>query len=291
MLIPRRGHTVIELLVSLAVGALVISLSATIGFRHQRFHRDVLVAVERSEQLGQLVAVMPISLRSIAPGEGDIAPGGARDTAIEFRATILSAVACDSSTTNVLLAPMGVTPRLAAVLARPEPGDTAWLLDVSQAVEAWTPRAITAVYDSSAACRVGASFPFGTQPRSSIVLRLAASPPEKATVLRVTRPWRYSLYRASEGGWFLGAKEWNAAQSRFNTIQPVAGPVLPPVAGGQRFRYIDSLGALLPVIPPDPRRIAAIELSFRVDSAIPGRYAHATSIRGRASAVVALRNR
>src|ERR1043165_4192864 len=77
--VMRRGYTLVELLVSLSVGALVLGLSAMIAFRHQRFHRDVVIAVERGDQLAELVALMPISLRGIAPGEGDIAPGAARD--------------------------------------------------------------------------------------------------------------------------------------------------------------------------------------------------------------------
>lgn len=287
----RRGHTLVELLVALGVGALVIGLGATIGFRHQRFHRDVVVAVERADEIDEMVALMPISLRGIAPGEGDIPIGGARDTALEFRATIASATVCDSASSNTLLAPVEVTPRLASVLARPEAGDTAWFLDTSGAVEAWMPRAITAVFDSAAVCRVGASTPFGPPSRASIALRLASPPPVRPAVVHVTRPWRYSVYRASDGRWYLGAKEWNPAQGRFNTIQPVAGPLVSPAAGGLRFRYLDSLGASLGVVPPDPRRIAGIEVGLKVDSTIPGAYAHAASIRSRATVVIALRNR
>jgi hypothetical protein len=110
-------------------------------------------------------------------------------------------------------------------------------------------------------------------------------------VVRVTRPWRYSLYRASGGRWYLGAKEWNPSLEKFNTIQPVAGPLVSASAGGLRFQYLDSLGGTLPVIPPDVRAIAAIEARFRVDSIIPGAYAHAASVRGRATVVIGLRNR
>jgi prepilin-type N-terminal cleavage/methylation domain-containing protein len=287
----RRGYTLIELLITLAIGALVIGLGATIGFRHQRFHRDVVTAVERSDDLDEMVALLPISLRGIAPGEGDIAPGNARDTSLEFRATILSAVVCDSAASTALLSPADASPRLASVLARPEAGDTAWFLDASDAGESWTPRPITAVVDSTAACRLGLSAPFGPSTRTSIAIRLATPPPLRAAVVRVTRPWRYSIYRASDGRWYFGAKEWNPALGRFNTIQPVAGPLLSAAAGGLNFRYLDSLGEVLPAVPSDVRRIATIEVGFRVDSAIPGKYAHAASIRGRALVAIGLRNR
>jgi hypothetical protein len=287
----RSGHTVVEMLVALAAGALVIGLTAMIGFRHQRFHRDILVAVERSEQLDQVVALTPINLRAIAPGEGDIAAGAARDTSLEFRATLATAVVCDSATTTALLAPVDVPPRLSSFQSRPEAGDTAWLLDTSFAVEQWVARPITAVFDSLGRCMLGASLPFGTAPRKSIAIRLGTAAPRGVVALRITRPSRYSLYRASDGAWYLGAKDWNPSLGRFNTIQPVAGPLSSPGASGLRFRYLDSLGGLLPTPPPDPRNIAAIEVGFRVDSAIPGKYAHSTTIRGRAVSFIALRNR
>jgi prepilin-type N-terminal cleavage/methylation domain-containing protein len=287
----RRGYTLIELIVALSVGAVVIGLGASIGFRHQRFHRDVVIAVERADELDELVALMPISLRGIAPGEGDIAPGGARDTSLEFRAVIASAVACDSASSTVLLAPADASPRLAAVLSRPQAGDTAWILDASGPTESWLTRAITQVFDSAAVCRLGNAAPDGLSARPSIALRLDGIPPETPTVVRVTRPWRYSLYHASDGDWYLGAKEWNPALLRYNTIQPVAGPLASAAGGGLRFRYVDSLGADLTAIPLDPRRIAGIEVGLRVDSVIPGSYSHAASIRGRATVVIALRNR
>jgi hypothetical protein len=287
----KYGHTLVEMLVSLGIGALIVGLTATIGFRHQRFHRDVIVAVERSEQLDQVVALTPIGLRGIAPGEGDIAAGAARDTSIEFRATIATAVVCDSATTVALLAPAGVTPRLASFQSRPESGDTAWFLDTSTLVERWVGRPIAAVFDSVGRCMLGTTLPFGTAPLKSIAIRLAAVAPAGSSALRITRPFRSSLYRASDGAWYLGAKDWNPSAGRFNTIQPVAGPLASASANGLRFRYFDSLGALLPGVPPDPRSIAAIEASFRVDSGIPGKYAHATTIRNRAVAFIALRNR
>lgn len=285
----KRGHTLLELIIALGVGGLVIFLGAAIGFRHQRFHRDIVIAVEQAERLDQLVALMPISLRSIAPGEGDVAV--ARDTALEFRATIATAVLCDSGGSDALLAPLAGPPALGSILARPEPGDTAWFLDAAGASESWVARAILGVRDSTAQCRIGGAVPFGAAPRGSVALRLASPAPAGTSVVRVTRPWRYSLYRAADGGWYLGAKEWNAALARFNTIQPVAGPLASASAGGLRFRYFDSLGAALPAVPPDLRRIAAIEVALRVDSIVPGKYAHAASVRSRASAVIALRNR
>jgi hypothetical protein len=292
MLKARRGHTVIEMLVALSVGAIVVGLSATIGFRHQRFHRDVVVTVERTEQLEQSVALLPISLRAIAPGEGDISPGAARDTSLEFRATIGSAVVCDTVIpSKVILAPVVEAPHLTSLLTRPEAGDTAWVLSVEDSTERWLPRAITGVSNVSARCAIGGSLPFGEAPRTSLALALNAPPPTGAVVVRITRPWRYSLYRASDGAWYLGAKDWNPALVRFNTIQPVAGPFVSAAASGLRFRYSDSLGAALAPATLETRRIALIEVALRVDSVLAGKYAHAARVHGRSTAAISLRNR
>jgi prepilin-type N-terminal cleavage/methylation domain-containing protein len=290
MRLMRRGHTLLELLVSLVVGAMVIALGATIGFRHQRFHRDVVVAVERADVLDEVVSLMPISLRGIAPGEGDIAPGGARDTSLEFRATIATAVVCDSSGVVALMAPLDSVLRLSSVLSRPAAGDSAWFLVVDMGGDRWMPRAIVASSDSMAVCRIGGTATFGSAARTAIALRLSSGAPPGASVVRITRPWRYSIYRAADG-WFFGAKDWNGVTARFNTIQPVAGPLVSASQGGLRFRYLDSMGAAITPLPADPSRIAAIEIGFRVDSQVPGKYVHASTIRGSASVVIALRNR
>jgi len=69
------------------------------------------------------------------------------------------------------------------------------------------------------------------------------------TPLRVTRHERWLFYRASDGRWYLGFRDWNAASARFNTSQPIAGPFVRALRSGQRsgFRFYDSLGnALVP---------------------------------------------
>ena len=261
MLSARPGHSLIEAIIAIGVGTIVVGLTAMIGFRHQRFHRDVVIAVERTEQLEQIAALMPISLRSIAPGLGDIAPGAARDTSLEFRSALATSVVCDTGHGTVVLAPMQDAPRLNSVLGRPSAGDTAWVLAHDGAGESWAPRPITGVADTLAACPLGGGWPFGPGILPALALRFANPLPPPAAVLRVTRPWRYSVYRASDGAWYLGAKEWNPTLGRFNTIQPVGGPFASGSAG-LRFSYRDSAGSVVPAASPETNRIALIEVSI-----------------------------
>lgn len=261
MLTARRGHSLIEAIIAIGVGTIVVGLTATIGFQHQRFHRDVATAVERTEQLEQVAALMPIAFRSIAPGLGDIAPGAARDTSLEFRSVVTTSVVCDTGHGTVILAPVQDVPRLTSVLARPAAGDTAWVLAHEGAGESWAPRPITGVADTLAPCALGGGWPFGPGILPALALRFANPLPPPGAVLRVSRPWRYSVYRASDGAWYLGAKEWNPSLGRFNTIQPVGGPFASGTSG-LRFSYRDSAGSTVPAGSPETHRIAVIEVSI-----------------------------
>jgi len=282
-----------EMLVALTVGAIAIVLVGTVGFRQQRFHRDVVAATERLEQIDQAAALLPIAIRSIAPADGDIPPGGARDTSLEFRAMIATAVVCDSGHGFLVLAPAHTDPPLlASILDRPDVGDTLWSLTISGTSESWTPRAITGVTDSTTTCLLGGLSPWADQgPRVSVALRVATPLPSgKGGPVRITRSWKYSIYRASDGDWYLGARDWNAGTLRFNIIQPVAGPFVSAVAHGVAFRYYDSAGVAIPSGASVTRGIAVIQVALSVDSALPGKFVHAIGVRGSSITSIDLRN-
>jgi hypothetical protein len=282
------------MLVTLTVGAIALTAVGALGVRQQRFHRDVVAATERLETLDQATALVPVALRSISPTEGDIPSGGARDTSLEFRATIATAVVCDSGHGSLVLAPLHADPpRLSSILERPEAGDTVWSLTMLGAGEVWTPRAITGVIDSAATCLIGGLSPWaGPSVRESLVLRVAASlPAATGTPVRITRAWKYSIYHASDGDWYLGAREWNAGSLRFNTIQPVSGPFASATAHGVAFRYDDSSGVSVASGSSDTRGIAMIQVAFLVDTVLPGKFAHAIGVRGSSITGIALRNR
>jgi hypothetical protein len=86
--------------------------------------------------------------------------------------------------------------------------------------------------------------------------------------VRVTRPIRYSLYHASDGSWYLGARDWNDASAKFNTTQPLAGPFRSPGAGPV-FRWFDSTGAVLasPVAWRDQVALVRIDLRAQTRNA------------------------
>jgi len=289
----REGYSVLELLIAVVLSAVVLGLLGGVSARQQRFSRDVVASVERGVETTQAADLLPIALRSLSPRAGDIPAGGARDTSLEFRATIATAVICDTVSSSIALAPVrALPPALASVLSRPEAGDTAWTL-APTGDDAWTPHPIIGVADSSYVCRIGGNRQWPSDPQGAgIVLRVAGAPPAApGSPVRITRPWRYSLYRTSDGNWYLGAKDWNSASAKFNTIQPVSGPFLSAAAHGLALRYYDSTHAAIASASPDTRGIALIEIAVRSDSALPGRFTHLLSVSGAVVASVALHNR
>ena len=132
--------------------------------------------------------------------------------------------------------------------------------------------------------------------------RLAASQPvdlATARAVHVLRPFRLSLYRASDGQWYLGGRDWNGTLARFNCIQPVAGPLRPysrsASASGLVFLYASASGEPLGA-PADPEQIATITIVARAETRAPVRgTGMATTVSGvvrdSLAVTVALRNR
>ena len=265
----RRGMTLIEMIVAMTVGGVALALIAVISVRQQRLYADVADRAALTGQLRQASAVLPIELRGASPGAGDIRE--ARDTAIELRSSIATAVVCDTLGGSIVLAPAsparrrsrifdGDRSRRYGVVARAR--RYRGRLDSVRRLERVVCRARTVRTARSATeCRGAAS--------SRVGIRLGAAAPIAnltGTVLRVTRPVRYSLYRGGDGRWYLGQRDWNVASLRFNTIQPVSGPFSSASSRGLVFQYADSMGAALPIPVSDPRAISLIRVDLRGQS-------------------------
>jgi hypothetical protein len=263
--------TLIELLVAMTVAGIILGLIVMISVRQQRVIADVADATALGTQLRDAEAVLSIDLRAVSPSAGDIRAGEARDTSIEFRGVIASAVVCDTSRGRLILAPAATgSTTYASYLTTIQAGDTAWLLDASDSASDWLPHAVLSVA-SAVAGRCAAVAP-ALDSASSKVARVGIaidSAPTSSAIgrpLRVTRPLRYSIYRGADGDWYLGQRDWNPGTARFNSIQPVSGPFLPPALGGMVFRYLDSAGRALSTPVGDTRSIALVQVDLRGQS-------------------------
>ncbi len=269
-MLTRRGLTLIEVTVAMAVGGVALALIAVISVRQQRLYADLADRAALNGQLRQASALLPIELRGASSGGGDIRE--ARDTALELRSSIATAVVCDTLGGSIILSPAssGAT-TFAGYLTAIAPGDTAWLLDRGDTADAWTPYAVSSTSSvASGACGpLGPRLSAAARTSSRVAIRLSIAGPIAnltGSVLRVTRPVRYSLYRGGDGRWYLGQRDWNVASLRFNSIQPVSGPFASAALRGLVFQYADSTGAVVPTPVSDPRAIALIGVDLRGQS-------------------------
>ena len=236
-MLSRRAASLVELLVSLTLGAIVLGAATSSVLRQQRTHARIAGVAASDGQLRAATGLLSSQLAQIDASAGDLSPGEAQDTAMQLRATMAIAMACDSAVGRVafLPDPTGAV-ALAGFASLPRVGDSLWFMGDT----AWKGARITAVAPATVACPA----PFAGK-GTSYVLTLTGLPDTipAGAPLRVTRPTRYAFYRSGDGSWQLGFREWSEASGSFSAPQPVAGPFLRNSDGRRsRFRYFDSTG-------------------------------------------------
>jgi hypothetical protein len=273
----RGGWTLHEMIISLAMTGAIVALAVHAALEQMRFFRGVGEIAAVQAQLNDVTGIARAVLWAVSPVGGDILV--AQDTALELRITLGSAVVCESSPGRVVIPiPIAGGNTLAAFAESPQPDDgVVALLDDSLGTTWLT------VHVASAPVYAGSCTPYqATDGAWAIALREPLLIPA-GTLLRFVRPFRLSLYHASDNRWYLGARDWNAVTQRFNTIQPVAGPLdaanATPDRSGLTFRYLDATGELLPA-GADTRSVTAVEIVARGTSIRPARVAGLRTVSG-----------
>jgi hypothetical protein len=282
----RIAFTLAEVLITLALSALVLGLAVSVGARlqHRLLAESTRLAVD--EQLASAAQLVPFDLRAASPVAGDVIE--ARDTSLQLRATTGAGVVCGGSATSILVASyLGAGARALALTAAA--GDTLWGLADTDSLEQWRPFRVSAARRIAGSCPLldaaGAQL-FDVAHLWALDLRDSALA-TPGTFVRLTRPVRYSFYRAGDGHWYLGVHSWNPAAAQFNLVQPLAGPYASPLRSGTGFRYFDVSGAALTLGSADGRRVTRVEMQLVAESTATDLGLPAYTER----VVVALRNR
>jgi prepilin-type N-terminal cleavage/methylation domain-containing protein len=270
----RGGFTLVELMATVAVAGVVLSIIAGVALRQQRTFAALSADAALAGQLRDAASVLPSDLRSAAVGAGDLRE--ATDSSIEIRETLASAVVCDTLGQAIVLAPFGRTAAtFAGAVAVIQADDTAWVFSPDDSAHTWRGHGVLGVGSTAAGqCTAGGPRLGGASLAASrTTLTLDSVPVPKTLIgrpVRVTRPIRYSVYHASDGSWYLGARDWNGASAKFNTIQPLAGPFRSPGAGPV-FRWFDSAGAALPTPVARRDQVALVRIDLRGQTRNPDR--------------------
>ena len=261
---PRRGFTLVELLVALALASVVAAALLTVLVRQQRFYAGVAQLVETRAHIREGLGVLPNDLRNLSTAAGDLL--AMSDSAIELRATIGSAVACDVGKHTLDLPPLdAATMTLTTWLSRPQPGDDVHVLD--DRTGELRSAGVTSVESGTTLCPgsplISPSLDAG-KPRHRITVDASLPPGVGAgSPMRFTRRVRYSLYRSpSDARWYLGYTELNPSTHAFNAVQPVSGPYRAfdgGSASGVAFRFLDGSGE----VATTGGKVAVIEVVVR----------------------------
>jgi hypothetical protein len=299
----RPGLTLLELLAALATCGVLAAGIARLLDRQQRFHHGVHAIAERRTHLRDATDIVALSLRDVAPAEGDLL--AIADTAVEFHAMVGNGVACalGAGGASIVLAPDSLAAGhvLGAFRTAPQAGDLAFVLDEGPTAAAsddrWTPHVLSGVAVGAGACGGSPLLdPARDAARPVRTLALAAGGSLGTTVtpgaaVRVVRRARLRLYRAGSGEWVLGREDWSGAA--WTVIQPVSGPFRDPAGTlrGLALRWLDAAGTPVALTSPATVRRVALEAytrtsgPVRIDGLRHGRWNDSLRV------AVALRNR
>jgi hypothetical protein len=298
----REGLSLAELVVVVALAGLIGSAIAVTINRQQLFYRGASELHYAREGVRDAMELISTDIRAMSVSDTVRLHA---DSAIEFFASIGSSVVCQSVGNQIGLPPGHTEANsLSAFLVEPDTGDIATFY--TRSVEGhgqWERHRIAGFSSRSLAGSCPPASGFSAQAdldagMTGFVATLADPLPGgiKAGVpVRFLRPARYSLYRGSDGHWYLGYRRCNAVgASGCGPVQPLSGPYAAyssdARATGLGFEYFGAHGEQLG--PSDsPLLLARVDITARSErpqmSATSGEGGRSES----ATVSVAVRNR
>jgi prepilin-type N-terminal cleavage/methylation domain-containing protein len=264
----RRGLTIVELIVVLALLGIIGGMVVSVLIRQQRFQRAMVDVAESRARMRDIATIIPTDLRGASSIGGDLLDIGL--TSLQFRASVGTSILCSYGGANVIDLPpakMASGTVLTSWINPPKPGDIAFIYDDGTAAgnvdDTWTPFTITDTTSATnpAWCSAGAVPAFAQaaddgQRRYRITLSAAPNPARVrvGAPIRFAREVRYSLYAAADANWFVGYETCTPAAA-FGTPgvcanrEVLAGPVraasADTTASGLYFLYYRQDGTLV----------------------------------------------
>jgi type II secretory pathway pseudopilin PulG len=267
---PRRGGTLVELLIALPIAVLLAAAAAATLIGAWRLVRRVETSQGSLRELRHAQAVFEAELRPLRARDIHVLV----DTVVEFDALLGTGVVCASaagSSDRINIAAADPTDaRGVSWASGVQAGDALafWRVDRDSLATLIEQRTTVRDIRWEAGC---AASPWMAAWADQRTVRFtgASSSPSGVVVgapVALRRRTRLSLYR-SGAAWYLGRR----AQTRgvWDGIQPVAGPFLSPAQGGMQMQPLDAAGA----VASSATDAAAVRIELRADRAPSGREA------------------
>ncbi len=249
----RRGFTLVEMLVSMLLLAIVGGAMTRVLIKQQQYYRDSgrTAAARRELRLG--ATVLPAEFRSISSAGGDILTMSESD--ITVLAAIGASIVCAKGPAWFAIPPVNLARQtLTSLATTPLDGDVVFLYNDSTLKgsedDKWEQFTLTG--RSQTADCPGAPYtdavldPTGSKPRTRYtVAGTIQDSVHLGAGVRFARQTRYKIYQEASGNWYLGMQEYKGAG--WSGTEPLAGPFRPFQSGdanpsGLQFRYFDTLG-------------------------------------------------
>jgi prepilin-type N-terminal cleavage/methylation domain-containing protein len=246
--LDRQGFTLVELLVTMVVGAIILGATYAVMLSQQRFFARQTQIQDSRETLRAAAAILAAELRQASAGGGDF--GAIASDSFQLRTTIGFGVICGRDVVNRRYNVTSMwgewsTDSRDSVLVFVDNNPGA-------ADDVWSVRRLTAIdYASPGNCEWGAA----AQARVSVDTVFGGG-----RVGAQIRPYRWYVYKLySEGGrYWLGRRRTDEV-----SYTGVVGPLTPPGANaGLVLTYVDTFG----VVTADPTMVGSVHLSVRSQS-------------------------
>ncbi len=266
----RSGTSLVELLVAMALfaafGSMVLAQLRANG-------RALTALADRTDArsaLWQGSDVIATELRPVSPGSGDLLL--VADSAVWYRSTVATGIVCGGASPgtwfDVLPDSVASGMRFGYGLSAAQAGDALQLFDEGASPGAADDRWLTLLIASTGRVpglcagspQLDPVLDAGAAGYRVHVAGVIPAGSFAGAALRIQRPARLALYRASTADWWLGWSDWNASLGAWNVIQPVSGAYraygATPRPSGLAYRGRDSTGA--PLASPSATASAAL---------------------------------
>jgi len=276
--ISRRAFTLLELAVVLTLLGVVGAVMTALLVRQQRFYRGAGELLFAREGVRDALEVLATDIRGIAVAD---TVRLLSDSAMEMFSSIGSSVVCQ----RMAEAQIGLPPAkpggsaLTSLPTQPDSGDLALFYRATATdganwerhrIASFSARSLDATCPESSGFSSGEDLAEGAQGFQVTLDTPLSGDIGPGEPVRFIRRGRYSLYRASDGDWYLGYRRCNAlGSSNCGAIQPLSGPYRrysgDPAATGLVFEYFDADGNRLGA-GSSPLELARVDVTARAES-------------------------